>query len=40
MTQRIQTSATLSDTRALLLAGIPAREEGQTLLLVLRREKR
>jgi hypothetical protein len=40
MTQRIQTNATLSDSRALLLAGIPAKEDGQTMLVVLRSEKR
>ena len=39
LTQRLQTSAALSDTRALLLAGIPAREAGRTLLVVLRRER-
>ncbi len=37
-TQRIQTNASLSAERALLLCSIPAREAGQTMLVVLRRE--
>lgn len=36
--QRIQTDASLSGERALVIAGIPAREAGQTLMVVLTRD--